>query len=253
MDSAVEGYLAELGVGEPMMTLLRKTPAASIRWLDLDEIKASKLATGMLDAAEPILAGGANGLDGRAFDAAAAADLLSAQAADRNGSGAILTLAYRRGGGALEMALTGPGGRPATASADWTATTPEGPPLVLKAAGDAARALLPRAESARSAGRAGSRPSRRRDGPSRSTSPRPSSARSSPKPAPDGAPAWDRKKTRRPASGPRKRRCWRCCGGWRRLRDRGRSFLNPLPAKWGEGTRLGRSSPFSLAQAIASS
>src|SRR5580700_7238254 len=68
VDSAVEAYLTAMGVGEPVMTLMRKTWAASIRWLSPGELKSSHLATLALDAAEPILASGANGLNGRAFD-----------------------------------------------------------------------------------------------------------------------------------------------------------------------------------------
>ena len=68
VDSAVEAYLAAMGVGEPVMTLMRKTWAASIRWLSPAELKDSRLATLALDAADPILATGANGLNARAFD-----------------------------------------------------------------------------------------------------------------------------------------------------------------------------------------
>ena len=35
VDAAVEAYLGAMGVGEPVMTLMRKTFAASIRWLSL--------------------------------------------------------------------------------------------------------------------------------------------------------------------------------------------------------------------------
>ena len=65
IDAAVEAYLTAMGVGEPVMTLMRKTWAASIRWLSLPELKDSRLATLALDAAEPILASGANGLNGQ--------------------------------------------------------------------------------------------------------------------------------------------------------------------------------------------
>src|ERR1700729_4412150 len=68
VDSAVEAYLTAMGVGEPAMTLMRKTWAASIRWLSPAELKDSHLATLALDAADPILASGANGLNGHAFD-----------------------------------------------------------------------------------------------------------------------------------------------------------------------------------------
>ena len=63
VDAAVEAYLAAMGVGEPVMALMRKTWAASIRWLSLPELKDSHLATLALDPAEPILASGANGLN----------------------------------------------------------------------------------------------------------------------------------------------------------------------------------------------
>ena len=39
VDAAVEAYLAAMGVGEPVMTLMRKTSAASIRWLSPAELK----------------------------------------------------------------------------------------------------------------------------------------------------------------------------------------------------------------------
>ena len=68
VDAAVEAYLAAMGVGEPVMTLMRKTSAASIRWLSPAELKASHLATLALDPAEPILTSGANGLNAHALD-----------------------------------------------------------------------------------------------------------------------------------------------------------------------------------------
>ena len=67
-DAAVHGYLTAMGIGEPVMALLRKTPAASIRWLSLGEIRQSRLATLALDAAQPIVTSGANGLNGHAFE-----------------------------------------------------------------------------------------------------------------------------------------------------------------------------------------
>ena len=54
-----------MGVGEPAMTLMRRTPAASIRWLSLAELRASHLQTLALDAADPILTSGANGLNAK--------------------------------------------------------------------------------------------------------------------------------------------------------------------------------------------
>jgi hypothetical protein len=106
VDAAIEGYLNAMGVGEPVMTLMRKTWAASIRWLSLAELKDSHLATGALDAAQPILTSGANGLNANAFDgdpqraALVQASLVRPLAA----AGMTLEIAfrYRRGGGAVE-------------------------------------------------------------------------------------------------------------------------------------------------------
>ena len=106
VDAAVEAYLAAMGVGEPVMTLMRKTSAASIRWLSPAELKASHLTTLALDAAEPILATGANGLNGRAFDGdPPRADLVQASIVKPVAGGDAnfaITFRYRRGGGAIE-------------------------------------------------------------------------------------------------------------------------------------------------------
>jgi hypothetical protein len=142
VDRTVGDYLTGMGVGEPVMSLLRQTPAANIRWLSLDEIHASGLATATLDAAEPILAAGANGLDGRGFDDRATPDVMTAKIPDASDS-SVLGLNYRRGGGALEMTLS-PIGKAAPAG-DWSVAWAGGPPILLAAAeGGTARALLPR-------------------------------------------------------------------------------------------------------------
>lgn len=139
VDQTVANYLTSMGVGEPVMTLMRKTPAASIRWLSLDEIQASGLANGALDPAEPIVTQGANGLNGRAFGET---DDVSALTAKVTADGASLSLTYRHGGGALQMALSHPGA-PAS-GADWTAAT-GGAPIVMKPDGDGSLSgLLPR-------------------------------------------------------------------------------------------------------------
>jgi hypothetical protein len=58
----------------------------------------------------------------------------------------LLTLTYRRGGGALELALNGSGQTTGAAATGWTAAAGGGPPLTLTAAGQGpARALIPRA------------------------------------------------------------------------------------------------------------
>jgi hypothetical protein len=66
-------------IGDPVMTLLRKSAASSIRWLSLDEIARSHLATLALDGAVPILTSGANGLSGRGFGADAAPSMFEAK------------------------------------------------------------------------------------------------------------------------------------------------------------------------------
>jgi hypothetical protein len=105
VDAAVMAYLAGMGVGEPVMTLMRKTPAASIRWLSLADLKASRLATLALDAAEPIMVSGANGLNAKAFDGAPPrADLVQASITEPVAAGGAtlqIALRYRRGGGAV--------------------------------------------------------------------------------------------------------------------------------------------------------
>ena len=88
---------------------MRKTPAASIRWLSLADLKASHLATSALDAAEPIVMSGLSGLNGRAFEGGPApADLVQARVAGLlTGRGGRIDVAfsYRRGGGAVEAEM----------------------------------------------------------------------------------------------------------------------------------------------------
>jgi hypothetical protein len=113
VDAAVEAYLTAMGVGEPVMALMRSTWAASIRWLSLPELKASRLATLALDPAKPILTSGANGLNAKAFDGdPPRADLMQASVAQPvAGNDATIEIAfrYRRGGGAIEAEAAGHG------------------------------------------------------------------------------------------------------------------------------------------------
>ena len=106
VDAAVEAYLDAMGVGDPVMTLMRKTWAASIRWLSPAELKASRLATLALDPAEPVLATGANGLNAKALDGdPPRAGLMQASVAQPvAGSDETIEIAfrYRRGGGVVE-------------------------------------------------------------------------------------------------------------------------------------------------------
>ncbi len=153
IDTAVESYLAAMGVGDPVMTLMRKTPAASIRWLSLADLKASHLATLALDPADPILASGLNGLNGHAFDGdPPPADLVHASiAVSAAGRGPALEIAFRsrRGGGTVEAEATE---RATTGAADapsphWSVTLSAAgvEPLQLKTAGATpARVLVPR-------------------------------------------------------------------------------------------------------------
>jgi hypothetical protein len=110
-DAAVRDYLNAMGVGDPVMALMRKTPAASVHWLSLADLRASRLATLALDAAEPILTSGANGLNTRALEGdRPPPDLLRvrSQALPIAGRGLMLeiTFRYRRGGGAVEAEVT---------------------------------------------------------------------------------------------------------------------------------------------------
>jgi len=150
VDAAVEAYLVAMGVGEPVMTLMRKTWAASIRWLSPAELKASRLATLALDAAEPILASGANGLNGHALEGDPPRDDLVQASVERTvaGGGATVevTFRYRPGGGAVEVEATERGldSPRAPPSPDSSVSAPGGP-LQLKTTGATpVRSLIPR-------------------------------------------------------------------------------------------------------------
>jgi hypothetical protein len=140
-DAAMEAYLAEMGVGAPVMALMRKTPAASIRWLSLADLETSRLATGALDAASPILASGANGLNGHALEGGAP-DLIQATA-DMNASGATIAVAlhYRRGGGAIEAEAASQAADAPFPARTLTLSAAGAEPLELRTGG---AALIPR-------------------------------------------------------------------------------------------------------------
>ena len=153
VDAAVEAYLAATGVGEPVMTLMRKTSAASIRWLSAAELKDSRLLTLALDAAEPILASGANGLNGHAFDGDPPRDdLVQARIVKPvAGGGATVevTFRYRPGGGAVEVEAIERGLDSSQAadrsSPDSNVSAAGGGPLQLKTTGATpVRTLIPR-------------------------------------------------------------------------------------------------------------
>ena len=154
VDEAVTRYLTAMGVGDPVMALMRKTPAASIRWLSLADLRASSLATRALDAAEPIATSGANGLNARAFDGEPpTAEFVQASLAKPFGGDAGLDVVfrYRRGGGAVEAEAT-PRESGSRLAADppalgWSLTLngPGGEPLRLTTVSTApAGAIIPR-------------------------------------------------------------------------------------------------------------
>jgi hypothetical protein len=153
VDAAVEAYLAATGVGEPVMTLMRKTSAASIRWLSPVELKDSHLATLALDAAEPILASGANGLNGHAFDGdPPRSDPVQASVVRTvagGGAAVQVTLRYRPGGGAVEVeaidrGLDSPQAADRSSSDSSVSAAGDGP-LQLKTIGATpVRTLIPR-------------------------------------------------------------------------------------------------------------
>jgi hypothetical protein len=153
VDAAVEAYLDAMGVGDPVMTLMRKTWAASIRWLSPAELKASRLTTLALDPAVPILASGANGLNGYALDGdPRRVDLMQASVEQPvAGSDETIEIAfrYRRGGGAVEWEANERGLKPPEAplslSLSLASSAPGGEAVPLPTTGRTpARTLIPR-------------------------------------------------------------------------------------------------------------
>jgi hypothetical protein len=158
-DAAVREYLTAMGVGDPVMALLRKTPAASVHWLSLADLRDSRLATAAMDAAQPILTSGANGLNAHGFEGdPPPPDHLRARAAEPlalplAGRGVILeiTFSYRRGGGAIGAEVTArdtdtrqPVDPPASGFS-LTLTADQGELLQLKTAGSSPPvAIIPR-------------------------------------------------------------------------------------------------------------
>ena len=94
-DAAVEAYFAAMGIGDPVMAVIRTTPASSIRWLSLEEIVTSRLATLALDGGAPILTSGANGLNGHGFEGDATGGVFEAKGSTRLAGGRPL-VPYRR-------------------------------------------------------------------------------------------------------------------------------------------------------------
>ena len=159
VDQVVQTYLHAMGVQDPVMEILRRTPAASIRWLSPAELSESRLATGALDASSPILASGLNGLDSRPLAGdEAGSDRVTGEIAEplashtRTGGVTLeATFAYRRGGGVVGVSVeTRDGDKKAVADPSpdgWTLTfaASGGKPAQSKAGGRSqAEALIPR-------------------------------------------------------------------------------------------------------------
>ena len=159
VDREVQAYLRAMGVGDPVMDILRKTPAASIRWLSSAELRESHLATGWLDASAPILAGDLNGLNSRALDSdPPRPDLVTGRVAEpiaaparRRAMTLEATFAYRRGGGVVGASLAARDGDmrtvPDPSPDGWTLTPSAGGGETArwKAGGSSqARAMIPR-------------------------------------------------------------------------------------------------------------
>ena len=153
VDAAVEAYLDAMGVGDPVMTLMRKTWAASIRWLSPAELKASRLVTLALDPAEPVIARGANGLNGRALEGdPPRVDLIEASDAQpvaESDETIEIAFRYRRGGGAVEWEANErdlkPPEAPLSPGLSLASSTPGAEAVSLPTTGRTpARALLPR-------------------------------------------------------------------------------------------------------------
>ncbi len=108
-DAGVSLYLGLMGIHEPIMTLLRETPAAGLRWLSKEEIAESEIATATLDAAEPILVAGVNGLNVRS-NLKGTPMVLTASGRTGDDLPAKVTFAYRLGGGAVGLTFSGAGG-----------------------------------------------------------------------------------------------------------------------------------------------
>ena len=120
-DAAVEADLKAMGIGDPVMRLLRETLPSSIRWLSLVELQSSHLATLALDADAPIATSGANGLNGRVFDGAPArsASFTARGEAPIAGGALEARLAYARGGGVVRIALAPRDGKATDALSGW--------------------------------------------------------------------------------------------------------------------------------------
>jgi hypothetical protein len=134
-DTAVDRYLDLMGIGEPVMALLRKTPAGGIRWLSPEEIRDSRVATATLDAAEPLLMTGANGLNARGFDGAPVG-LITAWGKSADDPSVEASLAFRVGGGALALTISG------AVASGWSIALGDAAPLPAQGAPTIPRAAL---------------------------------------------------------------------------------------------------------------
>jgi len=113
-DMGVANYLKQMGVGEPVMSLMLATPPASIRVISHSELVASRLTT-MWTVEPPFtLSGAAAGLTGVPIGASAATAGVSAFAAQWPAPGLIdgrralvdAEFQYRPGGGAIAVSFS---------------------------------------------------------------------------------------------------------------------------------------------------
>lgn len=114
VDSNIAGYLEGMGIGSPLMQLIRSTPATEFHRLTAQELLASRLITIWIDGSSAVVDGvGANGLAGVPVDPS------SGHKAEITASGSWpfplpasgreialqATFTYRRGGGVVEATL----------------------------------------------------------------------------------------------------------------------------------------------------
>jgi hypothetical protein len=113
IDSGIQAYFKEIGVGPQLMALIYATPATQIHWLSAQELRESNLVTIWIDRVSAVVGGGANGLAGVPVDPSSNHKaLVSAQGSWRfalpvAGRTVALeaTFAYRRGGGVVKTTL----------------------------------------------------------------------------------------------------------------------------------------------------
>lgn len=138
LERSVADYFAEMGVGEPALSLTLTTPPTSIRLLTTSELRYSRLATHVLKGPRPIRASaGLNGLEATSIDDGATGDLLAEGAqpltlGDGRATEVNMQVRYRPGGGnaRLDLAVRKPDTKEAVEAGENGALLiigPEGP------------------------------------------------------------------------------------------------------------------------------